>query len=192
MPWRIYNLDFKRKIRTGIRTSDLQITNLALLLIELFVNWIGNVDSSIGKSTRLVIWRSEVRIPVQVWIFLLKCKLNIYMCTKYAVYCLIIKSQQSSSLNKTVLFIYLRFFQFISVLLKVSLLGLSGEVCVVTESWDLYFDKSKVMNQTKISTLVFKVRGWVIGLTNELLRLSKEFVKQNLGNSHGDDTKFRG
>ena len=37
MPWRIYNLDLKRKIRTwtGIRTSILQIISLALLPIEL-------------------------------------------------------------------------------------------------------------------------------------------------------------
>ena len=37
VPWRIYNLDFKRKIWTwtGIRTSDLQITSLALLPIGL-------------------------------------------------------------------------------------------------------------------------------------------------------------
>ena len=37
VPWRIYNLDFKRKILTwtGIQTSDLQITRLALLQIEL-------------------------------------------------------------------------------------------------------------------------------------------------------------
>ena len=37
MPWNIYNLDFKRKILTwtGIRTSDLKNTSLALLPIEL-------------------------------------------------------------------------------------------------------------------------------------------------------------
>ena len=35
-------------------------------------NWNGNFDSIIGKSTRLVIWRSEVRIPVKDKIFLLK------------------------------------------------------------------------------------------------------------------------
>ena len=35
----------------------------------------GNLHSSIGKSARLVIWRFEVRIPVQVQIFLLKSKL---------------------------------------------------------------------------------------------------------------------
>ena len=27
-------------------------------------DWGGNLDSSIGKSARLVIWRSEVRIPL--------------------------------------------------------------------------------------------------------------------------------
>ena len=106
-----YFLDFKRKIWTWtpIRTSDLQITSLALLPIELSkfpfqfmfkrsswndkcqtlqlftckplkeerlnMNWNGNLDSSIGKSARLVIWRSEVRIPVQVQIILLKSKL---------------------------------------------------------------------------------------------------------------------
>ena len=41
---------------------------------RLNMNWNGNLDSSIGKSARLVIWRSEVRIPVQVQIFLLKSK----------------------------------------------------------------------------------------------------------------------
>ena len=37
VPWRIYDLDFKRKIWawTGIRTSDLQFTSLALLPTEL-------------------------------------------------------------------------------------------------------------------------------------------------------------
>ena len=39
---------------------------------HLNVDWSGNLDSSIGKSAMLVIWRSEVRIPVQVQIFLLK------------------------------------------------------------------------------------------------------------------------
>ena len=38
------------------------------------INWNGNLDSSIGKSTRLVNWKSEVRIPVQDQIFLLKSK----------------------------------------------------------------------------------------------------------------------
>ena len=33
-----------------------------------------DLDSSIGKSARLVMWRSELRIPVQVQIFLLKSK----------------------------------------------------------------------------------------------------------------------
>ena len=42
---------------------------------RLNVNWNGNLDSSIGKSARLVIWRFEVRIPVQVQIFILKSKL---------------------------------------------------------------------------------------------------------------------
>ena len=38
------------------------------------MNWNGNLDSSIGKSARLVIWRSEVRIPVQVQFFIFKSK----------------------------------------------------------------------------------------------------------------------
>ena len=38
----------------------------------LSVDWQLNQDSSIAKSTRLEIWRSEVRILVQVQIFLLK------------------------------------------------------------------------------------------------------------------------
>ena len=41
------------------------------------MNWNGNLDSSIGKSARLVVWRSEVRIPIQVQSFLLKSELNI-------------------------------------------------------------------------------------------------------------------
>ena len=45
---------------------------------RLQMNWNGNLDSSIGKSARLVIWRSEVQIPVQVQIFLLKSKFLIY------------------------------------------------------------------------------------------------------------------
>ena len=92
-------LDYKRKIWTwtGIRTSDLQITSLALLPIKLSkfpfqyvfkrlasvwhlsfqeerlnMNWNGNLDSSIGKSARQVIWRSVVRIPVQVRFFSLE------------------------------------------------------------------------------------------------------------------------
>ena len=40
----------------------------------------GNLDISIGKSARLVIWRSEVRIPAQVQnISLLKSKIQ-YIC----------------------------------------------------------------------------------------------------------------
>ena len=38
---------------------------------NLNMNW---TDSSIGKSARLVIWRSEVRILIQIKIFLLKSK----------------------------------------------------------------------------------------------------------------------
>ena len=41
---------------------------------RLNMNWNGNLDSSVSKNTRLVIWRSEVRILVQVQIFLLKSK----------------------------------------------------------------------------------------------------------------------
>ena len=48
------------------------VWNLSLQEEHLMVDWGGNLDSSIGKSARLVIWRSEVRIPVQVQIFLLK------------------------------------------------------------------------------------------------------------------------
>ena len=44
------------------------------------MNWNGNLDSSIGKNTRLVIWRSEVRIPVQVQIFLFKSKMECFCC----------------------------------------------------------------------------------------------------------------
>ena len=40
------------------------------------MGWNGNLDSSIGKSARVVIWRSEVRILVQVRIFILKSKLK--------------------------------------------------------------------------------------------------------------------
>ena len=36
------------------------------------MGWSGNLDSSMVKSARLVIWRSVVQIPVQVQIFLLK------------------------------------------------------------------------------------------------------------------------
>ena len=61
---------------TGIRTSDLQITSLVFKEECLKRNWNRNLDSSIGKSARLVIWRPEVWIPVQVQIFLLKFKKN--------------------------------------------------------------------------------------------------------------------
>ena len=49
---------------------------------SLNMNWNGNLDSSIGKSARVVIWRFEVRIPVQVQIFLFKFKLQILEGTK--------------------------------------------------------------------------------------------------------------
>ena len=39
---------------------------------RLSMSWCGNLHSSMVKSTRLVIWRSVVQIPVQVQIFLLK------------------------------------------------------------------------------------------------------------------------
>ena len=42
---------------------------------RLNMDWNGNLSSSIGKSARLVIWKSEVRIPVQVQNFILKSKL---------------------------------------------------------------------------------------------------------------------
>ena len=42
---------------------------------RLSINWNGNLDSSIGKSVRLVIWRSEIGIPVRIQVFLLKSKL---------------------------------------------------------------------------------------------------------------------
>ena len=59
------------------------ISNVCMLKVEsvwylsfqdehLSVDWSGNSDSSIGKSAKLETWRSEVRIPVQVKIFLLK------------------------------------------------------------------------------------------------------------------------
>ena len=41
---------------------------------RLNMNWNGNFDSSVGKSARLVIWRSEVLILALVQIFLLKSK----------------------------------------------------------------------------------------------------------------------
>ena len=50
--------------------------NLSFQEERLRMNWNGNLDSSIGKSVRLVIWRSEVRIPVQVQIFLLNSKIQ--------------------------------------------------------------------------------------------------------------------
>ena len=40
------------------------------------MSWIGNLDSSIGKSARIVIWISKVRIPLKVQLFLLKSKLK--------------------------------------------------------------------------------------------------------------------
>ena len=44
------------------------------------MDWDGNLDSSIAKSARLMIWRFEVQIPVQVQIFLLKSKLKSSIC----------------------------------------------------------------------------------------------------------------
>ena len=81
MPCRIYKLDFQEKNLNLDRDSNLK--NSCMLKVEsvwyvsfqeehLSVDWSGNLDSSIGKSTRLVIWRSKVRIVVQVQIFLLK------------------------------------------------------------------------------------------------------------------------
>ena len=57
-----------------------ELKSQALLSFQekrLNTNWNGNSDSSIDKSARLVIWRSDVWILVQVWIFLLKSKLEI-------------------------------------------------------------------------------------------------------------------
>ena len=51
------------------------ICHLSFQEERLNMNWSGNLDSSIGKSARLVIWRSEVQIAVQVQIFFLKSKL---------------------------------------------------------------------------------------------------------------------
>ena len=48
---------------------------LSLQEKHLMMGWSGNLDSSMVKSARLVIWRSVVQIPVQVQIFLLKTKL---------------------------------------------------------------------------------------------------------------------
>ena len=39
---------------------------------HLSMDWCGNLDSSMVKNARLVIWRSVVQIPVQVQMFLLK------------------------------------------------------------------------------------------------------------------------
>ena len=39
---------------------------------HLSMGWYGNLDSSMVKSARLVIWRSVAQIPFQVQIFLLK------------------------------------------------------------------------------------------------------------------------
>ena len=39
---------------------------------HLSMGWCGNLDSSMFKSARLLVWRSMVQIPVQVQIFLLK------------------------------------------------------------------------------------------------------------------------
>ena len=47
------------------------------------MHWNGNLNSSIGKSARLVIWISEDRIPVQVRIFLLKSEIIILQGTHY-------------------------------------------------------------------------------------------------------------
>ena len=71
------------------------ISNACMLKVEsvwylsfqeeyLSVDWSGNLDSSIGKSNRLVKWRSEVRIPVQVQIFLLK--IQFVISTRHEIY----------------------------------------------------------------------------------------------------------
>ena len=62
MPCRIYKLDFQEKNLNLDR--DLNHGSP--------VHWSGNLDSSMVKSARIVIWRPVVQIPVQVQIFLLK------------------------------------------------------------------------------------------------------------------------
>ena len=62
----------------GFKCLHVKVESIWHLSFEeerLNMNWNGNLDSSIGKNARLVIWRSEVQIPVQVHIFFLKSKL---------------------------------------------------------------------------------------------------------------------
>ena len=49
-------------------------------------SWNGNLDSWIGNCPRLVIWRSEVRMPVHVQAFLLKSKLLFYIATYHYLF----------------------------------------------------------------------------------------------------------
>ena len=50
------------------------------------MSWNGNLGSSIGKSPRLVIWRSEVRISIQVQHFLLNSKSKWYYILYYFMF----------------------------------------------------------------------------------------------------------
>ena len=77
MPCRIYKLDFQEKNLNLDRDLNYGSPDQypgALLFQEehLRMGWSGNLDSSIVKSARLVIWRFVVQIPVQVQISLLK------------------------------------------------------------------------------------------------------------------------
>ena len=71
----------RRWITTGpayfkfLHVKSESVWHLSFQEERLIINWNGKLDSSISKSARLVIWRSEVRIPVQVQILLLKSKL---------------------------------------------------------------------------------------------------------------------
>ena len=64
---------FQEKNSNLNRDSSESVWHLSFQEERLNMNWNGNLDNSIGKSAG--VWRSEVRIPVQVKIFLLKSKL---------------------------------------------------------------------------------------------------------------------
>ena len=80
MPCRIYKLDFQEKNlnldldlnHICLHVKSKGVWHLSFQEEHLSMGWGGNLDSSMVKSARLVIWRSVVQIPVQVEIFLLK------------------------------------------------------------------------------------------------------------------------
>ena len=75
--------DYRARDFKCLHVKSERVWHLSFQEEYLNMNWNGNLDSTIGKCARLVIWRSEVQIPVQVRIFLLKSKLLINIFTHF-------------------------------------------------------------------------------------------------------------